>query len=641
MTKANILIVEDDSIVAEDIRNTLERLGYFVQGITAYGEDAVKKAGKDKPDLVLMDIVLKGKKSGTDAAGEIRSRFGIPVVYLTAYADEKILERAKAAQPFGYIIKPFGDRELNIGIEMAIYKHRMEMRLQESREWFQTTLNSIGDAVIATDKDGNVLFMNPVAESLTAWSQEEATGKDLTEVFHIINEKTRERCKNPVRKVLETGTIVGLANNTVLISKQGKEYIIADSGSPIRNSEGQIIGVVMVFRDVTEETCLRDQLQQARKMESIGTLTAGIAHDFNNILGIIIGNTELALDDVPERNPAHFNLEEIRTASLRAKDIIRQLLSFSRKTDPEKKPTDPAPVIKESLKLLRSSLPAIIDIRQDIPNEVGTILADPTQLCQIMINMGTNAVHAMQDTGGILEVRLNDADADELKTIPGLPAGNYIRLKVSDTGAGISSEIRDRIYDPYFTTKEVGKGTGMGLSIVHGIVKSHGGSISVESAPGKGTTFRIFFPAFKGEAKTESETKAKPPTGNEKILFIDDEKSATDMVGMMLSRLGYDAEISVNPVSALEIFRSDPDSFDLIITDMTMPQMTGDQLAQDILAIRPDVPVIICTGFSERMSEQISRDVGIRKYIQKPFNMHEIAVAIREVLDGNDKPGRN
>ena len=360
------------------------------------------------------------------------------------------------------------------------------------------------------------------------------------------------------------------------------------------------------------------------------------AHDFNNILGIILGNTELALDDVPEWNPSRQNLDEIRKACLRAKDVVRQILSFSRKSEIEQKPFNIASVVNESLKLLRASIPASIDIRQDISNDSDNILGDPTQIHQIMINLCTNAAHAMEAEGGMLEVALKNTEVDEdaASLYPELSAGHYLQLCVSDTGDGIGPEVINRVFDPYFTTKDVGKGTGMGLAVVHGIVKSHRGRISVESEPGKRTTFKILFPAVKKKIGEEPKNAQELPTGNERILFVDDEESMVNLNQQRLERLGYKVIPKTDPLEALEFFSANPDQIDLVITDMTMPHMTGDRLTQEILKIRSDMPIILCTGYSSRISEDKAQELGIRKYIDKPIEMLNLARSVREVLDG-------
>jgi len=385
-----------------------------------------------------------------------------------------------------------------------------------------------------------------------------------------------------------------------------------------------------------EKMRVESQLRQALKMEAIGTLTGGIAHDFNNIIGIIIGNAELAFDDIPDWNPARHNLEKIKTASLRAKDVVRQLLSFSRKTELNRKPIKIGPIVDESMKLLRASIPASIEMRTNILNDTGTIQADPTQIHQVVINLCTNAAHAMEEEGGIMEISLAEIQLGEMDA-PGdgkINPGSYVQLTVKDTGQGISEDVTNRIFDPYFTTKEVGKGSGMGLAVVHGIVQSHNGSIMVKSIPGKGTAFKLFFPITLTEEVQEPETREEMPTGNEQILFVDDEEAMVELNRQRLERLGYTVMGETDPLKALDHFRSHPESFDLMITDMTMPHMTGDKLVQEILKIRPDLPIILCTGYSEKISEESAKEIGIRKYIEKPIERETLARTVREVLDG-------
>lgn len=385
-----------------------------------------------------------------------------------------------------------------------------------------------------------------------------------------------------------------------------------------------------------EKEKLQARVQQSQKIESIGTLAGGIAHDFNNILGIILGNAELASDTLPEKEPARLNLEEIRIACLRAKDIVKQLLSFARKTDPKRHPIKLIAVVEDSLKLLRATIPSNIDICHDFQAENDTIIANSTQIHQVMINLGTNAFHAMQATGGFLDIKIENIFwRKDFPVSHNEPAqGNYLKLTVSDTGHGIDPEHRDQIFDPFFTTKEVGKGTGMGLSVVHGIVKSHGGDILVDSEPQKGTTVHIYFPVAKEGPITESETDEKLPLGNERILFVDDEASNIYVGRNRLERLGYQVETRMSPLEALALFQADPHRFDLLITDMTMPQMTGDRLVKEILKLRPDMPTILCSGFNEKMNEERAAGIGIRQYIEKPYDKRFMATIVRDVLDG-------
>ncbi|RZB36760.1 MAG: hypothetical protein SRB2_01839 [Desulfobacteraceae bacterium Eth-SRB2] len=381
-----------------------------------------------------------------------------------------------------------------------------------------------------------------------------------------------------------------------------------------------------------------EQLYQSRKIESIGTMAGGIAHDINNILGIILGNTELAMDDVPEYTPVRLNLEEVKTASLRGKDVVRQLLSFARKTNQERKPVKINPIVTEALKLLRSSIPTSIEIRSNIPSDSAIVLADPTQINQIMINLCTNAAHAMEEDSGVLEINLNRMTLDESTAQSyELSPGGYVKLTVNDTGHGIDPEIKDRIFDPYFTTREVGKGSGMGLSMVHGIVMTHDGAITVDSEVGKGTTFNVFLPMVEREFVPEIIVDEDLPAGNEKLLLVDDEESIVKMGHQRLERLGYKIESTTSSIEALELFRSKPDQFDLVITDLTMPKMTGDRLLKKIRNIRSDIPIILCTGFSEKMDKDKAKELGATGYLEKPHDKRELAKMVREVLDGKNE----
>ena len=420
-----------------------------------------------------------------------------------------------------------------------------------------------------------------------------------------------------------------------MVSKNGRQIPIELRANAIKDENGRVVGLVGIHLDITDRLELEKRLQQAQKMESIGTLTGGIAHDFNNIMGIILGNAELALEDVPKWNPGHTNLEEIRKASLRAANIVRQLLSFTRISNQKLQPLEISLVIKDSLKFLRSTIPTTIDIEQNICVTDETILADPTQMNQIMMNLCINASQAMEQTGGKLTIKVENVTLDDNSTraYPELKKGKYVKVVVSDTGPGIDPKIIDRIFDPYFTTKGVGKGSGMGLSVVHGIVKSHSGSITVDSTLGKGTTFSMLFPLTQEKAAVETETIQEIPRGDETILFVDDEISITQMVKRMFERLGYKVQTATTPQDALDRFALNPDHFDLVITDMTMPQMTGVKLSEKLMDIRPDIPIIICTGYSSLVDEEKAKKLGLAAYVMKPIDMKETAQTIRKVLD--------
>jgi len=383
-----------------------------------------------------------------------------------------------------------------------------------------------------------------------------------------------------------------------------------------------------------EKKQLEIQLHQSQKMESIGNLAGGIAHDFNNILSSIIGFTELALDEVEKNTNIEDSLQEVYAAGKRAKDLVKQILAFARQSEEERKPIQISSIVKEVLKLIRSSIPTTIDIKQKIDSE-SLIMGNPTQVHQIMMNLCSNAAYAMEDQGGTLEVNMTEISIDGIfnKKMPYLKLGDYIEIKVSDTGYGIPPEIINSIFEPYFSTKGPGEGTGMGLAMVRGIVDSYSGKITVDSKPGQGTVFTIYLPATRKRQEHHPYQSETLPTGKERILFVDDESSIAKMGGQALERLGYTVSIRTSSIEALELFRTKPNDFDLVITDMTMPNMTGDRLAIELMQIRPDIPVILCTGYSKRTSDETVTEMGIKALIYKPTGKADLSKTVRKVLD--------
>ncbi|MBU1564588.1 MAG: response regulator [Proteobacteria bacterium] len=381
---------------------------------------------------------------------------------------------------------------------------------------------------------------------------------------------------------------------------------------------------------------LETQLQQAQKMEAIGTLAGGIAHDFNNILGAIIGYAEMIHDDCPADSSLLHDIDQVLQAANRAKELVKQILAFSRQAKSLKFPVQPITIIKEAVKLLRSSIPTTITIEQDIDQDAGVVLADPSQIHQIIMNLCTNAFHAMEIEGGTLTISLHKITLshDDLCNEANLPSGSFLQLSIKDTGVGIAPEIREKIFDPYFTTKEVGKGTGMGLSMVHGIVQSYGGSISCDSKLGEGTIFTITLPTIEEHALEKNDPTEPAPHGKERILLVDDEEILLEMGKLMLERLGYHVTPRWSGTEALASFQNQPDLFDIVITDQTMPCMTGVDLSRRILQLRPDMPIILCTGYSSLISEEQARSLGIKGFAMKPLAKQNVAKLIRKILDG-------
>jgi two-component system, cell cycle sensor histidine kinase and response regulator CckA len=421
-----------------------------------------------------------------------------------------------------------------------------------------------------------------------------------------------------------------------LMKKEDAPFWARLEAIPSRDTGGAPVCRVAIS-DITERKQTEAHLQQAQKLESIGTLAGGIAHDFNNILYPLLGFTELLKEDIPVDSPLQEHIDEILHATLRLRDLVRQILAFSRKGDQTDRPIQLHPIVKEALKLLRASIPTTIDIHQDIDSDGGVVMADPTQIHQIVMNLVTNAFHAMEDAGGILKVSLKPvalAPESAPSITNNVTPGAYVLLTISDTGTGIAEDILDKIFEPYFTTKGVGKGTGLGLSVVYGIVKAYKGGIHISSEPGKGTEVRVYLPIMEKTAEENRIEDGEPlPGGTEKILLIDDEEVIVHMERQLLERLGYRVDERTSSVDALGVFKANPADFDLVLTDMTMPRLTGIQLAEKLLSFRPDIPIIICTGFSENISDEKSKLFGIKGFLMKPVVQSDMAQMVRKVLD--------
>jgi signal transduction histidine kinase/ActR/RegA family two-component response regulator len=384
-----------------------------------------------------------------------------------------------------------------------------------------------------------------------------------------------------------------------------------------------------------ERAELEKQLFQLQKMETIGTLAGGIAHDFNNILTPILGYTDMAREELPEESNLRFDIEQINNAALRGKDLVQQILTFSREVDFNKKPIRLQPIVSEALNLLKASLPPSVVIKQNLDPKIGTVLADPTHIHQIVMNLCTNANHAMMKTGGTLEVKLDAVKIDRksAERVPNLKNGDYIRLTISDTGYGMDIKTKERIFEPFFTRKEVGSGSGLGLSVVHGIINNYGGAISVESNPGKGTSFAIYLPKYGDDPLNSNKSNKEPIKGDEHILFVDDEPEITFMGKKMLESLGYKVSIKSDSLSALEEFKKNPKKYSLLVTDQSMPDITGTELVLLMKEIHPELKAIIITGFADNLSEEELSRSGISEVILKPMRMDDFSKAIRRVLD--------
>lgn len=890
--KSRILVVEDERIVAEDIEKSLDNLGYSVAGLAASGREAIRMAKDTNPDLVLMDIVLRDEISGIEAAETIYSQFGIPVVYLTAYADEKTFDRAKRSEPYGYILKPFNDRELQTTIEMAIYKHRMERRVKESEVWLFTTLKSIGDAVITTDVKGIITFINPIAEKVTGWSGTEAIGKPLSRVFRIQSEITGKPVENPAEIVLREGIVVGLANQTILINKLGQKVPIDDSGAPIVNEQGTVIGVVLVFQDITtrrqaeealkkseqekglilrsvselvlyqdlnhhviwanqavgdlavmdpekltgkncyellfnikkpcsdcpvhqtklsgkmeekeiatakgkvwmirsyptfddsnrfigivetardvsaqkkaeellenerrfistllqtapvfyfavdrngktlmmnqtmiqalgykesevngmdyiehfvpfeaqsgmqlifkrmsterepvvhenrilsktnkeilvewhgksifdrdgqfeyffgvgidvtlrrqmekEKEKMENQFLQVQKMEAIGTLTGGVAHDFNNLLTAIQGCTDMALMKTDEKNTIYHDLREIQKASVRAADLTRQLLLFSSRHPIRFSVINLNKVVDDLLKMLHRLIGEDIGISMSLPQDIWSVRADKGTLEQVIMNLAVNARDAMPN-GGRLTIRTENTQIseDDLKDIPEGRLGQFVRLIVSDTGEGMKPEIIEHIFEPFYSTKGPGRGTGLGLSVVYGIIHQHQGWIRVQSELSEGTRFDIYLPAVmeKPVPIVEDESSLDGLQGKgERILVVEDAEGVRKFLQSALNGNGYRVFVVSTVKEAISLYEKEKGRFDLIFSDVVLPDNTGIDLVEKLLTRNPKLNVLLSSGYTDHKSQWPKIQQRKLQYLQKPYSLKTLLKMVQDMV---------
>ncbi len=516
--------------------------------------------------------------------------------------------------------------------ELRRSRDELEMRVQERTAQLNrlaAAVENVTEAVIITDPSWHIVYTNPAFTRCTGYTANEAAGRELSFL----------RSKSVDRSIYDKHRKSALEDRPYtdqhsIRKKDGSHLTVESVMSRLKDDTGKTANYVLVWRDVSERLRLEEQLRQSHKMEAIGTLAGGIAHDFNNMLAVILGNAELALDD-HELGAIRRNLMQIIEASKRSRDLVRQILTFSRKSEGDRKPLKLIPIVRETAQLLRGSLPTTISVKVDIRTESDAMIGNTAQLQQVIMNLATNAAHAMRKDGGTLAIRLSEKMFAEGEPMPDrdLRPGSYLKLTVRDTGTGIPPRIREHIFEPFFTTKDQGEGTGMGLAVVYGIVKSHEGAITFASKVGKGSVFSIFFPSAREGSEETGIRRSPNPMGRERLLVVDDEEGVLHVVSETLRRLGYQVTGARSGGEGWKAFERDPDAFDLVITDHVMPRMTGMRLAEMIRAARPDLPIVLFTGYSETVSAEQTKAAGIAAFIMKPVDTGEMADTVRQVLD--------
>jgi PAS domain S-box-containing protein len=601
---ASILVVEDEAIIARDIKQTLERLGYRVLAPVASGQQALDAIVAHRPDLVLMDIHIQGKLDGIETAALIAKNSGTPVVYLTSYSDDSTLARAKATGAYGFLLKPFEDRDLRTAIEIALEKREVELRMSERERWFATTLKSIRDAVIATDVAERITFMNSVAERITGWASSEAMGRPLGEVLRLLDPKTGSAMNSPLEHALREGLVVELPP-ALLAPKEGAQLSISDTAAPIIDDAGKILGGVVVFRDVTERRQLEDRLAQSERLAALGTLSAGMAHEINNPLAYVLANVSFAVERLRELSekvndvagPGAKDLSsrvheivdalgDAREGSDRVHRIVQDLKKFGRLDKAETSVLDLREVIESAIRMTENVVRHHARVRREY-GPTPLVEAAESQLGQVFINLLVNAAQALGE---------GEVESKEIVVATRTDDAGRAVAEVRDRGPGIPPEALRRIFDPFFTTKPVGHGTGLGLSISHSIVESLGGAIWVESHVGKGTTFSVALPPASRRKSKNASPAPDEAVRRARVLVIDDEPA----IGRAMSRIlrdDHDVFVVSDAREAMPRIAAGED-FDIILCDLMMPGMTGMQFFDSLTESSPELArrIVFVTG---------------------------------------------
>jgi two-component system, cell cycle sensor histidine kinase and response regulator CckA len=638
MAETLILVVEDEGIVGLDIQRRLQNMGYRVPEVVATGGAAVQRALDLRPQLVLMDIRLKGDMDGITAADHIHRLLDVPVIFLTAYADEDTLRRAKVTEPHGYVLKPFEERELHIAVEMALYKHQMDRKLKDSERWLATTLNSITDAIITTDAQGRVNLLNPMAAALTGWTPAEALGRLLSEVFQVVDEETRIPNPMSMANALHKSAISLLEPVGLLLTRAGDELPVQYLPAPIRDSHDQVLGMVLVFRNIAEQRKVQRELLRVQKLESLGLMAGGVAHDFNNLLSALVNNVALLKMRLRPEDELYRRLELVEKALWRGTELTQQLLTFAKGGAPVRKPTDVGGLLRETAELVFAG--SNITPQFQFAPDLWLADIDVGQMGHALHNLLINAKEAMP-AGGVIELRCENLRARS-EQLPALQPGNYVKISLIDCGMGIAPENLGRIFDPYFTTKP--HGSGLGLATVHSIIKRHEGHIAVESSLGAGASFAIYLPAAEqGQPGPDLWPGLALRAGKGHVLIMDDEELLRDATGALLEHLGYSYETAKDGSEALELYRTalqNGQPFDAVILDLTVPGgMGGQESLVHLRALDPEVKAIVSSGYFHDPIVANYRAHGFSGVVSKPYTIEEMSETLHRLiqLDSGEK----
>ncbi|VAX25921.1 hypothetical protein MNBD_NITROSPINAE02-441 [hydrothermal vent metagenome] len=643
-----ILIVDDERIIRTLIRRALRKGDYqFFEAMEA--KEALRICREHTPHLVLLDYHLQTHDTGLDVLRQLKKQcvngHNFAVIVITGDSAQRVAIQFFREGADDFIVKPFDLELLAIIVQRTLREldsaHMLSestQKLDQSEKRYRQMVESVSDYTYIAERqpDGALksIYHSPQCQAITGYSQEDFL-VDSNLWFRLVHPEDREYVQEFIEEINCEAEMKDIEYR--IVHKDGQTIWVRNHVVPMCDSEGVAQRVDGMVHDVTERKRTADQLAQSEKLVAVGQLAGGIAHDFNNILMSILGFARLAQRSLPADGQIWKNLGQIIIAGTRAKDLVQQILAFSRKDQKAPAAVNLRALIEEALKLLRASIPSNIKIKRKLTSSDGSVLADPTQLHQVIMNLCTNAEYAMRETGGSLSISLDLVEPTEDILSPHrLIAGKYFRLTVGDTGSGIPADVLSHIFEPFFTTKGVGEGTGMGLSVVHGIVTSAGGAISVISEPDNGTEFTVYLPWIPDPSIETIDVEAPMPQGSEHILFVDDEEQIVMFSKLLLEELNYRVTAVSSSLEAVKLFTDDPQRFDLVITDHTMPDITGGDLAKRMLKRRPDLPIIICTGFSHTMNIEKAQKIGIKRLLPKPVLPATLANEVRQVLDLSD-----